>query len=401
MSLKGKKILLGVSGSIAAYKTPFLVRELIKQGCEIQVICTKHALDFVTEMSLSTVSKKPVHHDMFSDGEWNNHVKLGMWADLMLVAPATCHTIAKMSNGLCDSMLDAVYLSARCPVAIAPAMDADMYEHPSTQNNISTLASRKNHHILPVGEGELASGLVGKGRMMEVEDIVDWVQNFFNQKKKLSNKQVLITAGPTYEAIDPVRFIGNHSSGKMGIALAESAAREGAEVQLVLGPSSLSPDPAYSIAIHRVQSAQEMYDSSMAFAKSDIIICSAAVADFTPTEVSDEKIKKKDNDEMVISLRKNPDILKTLGQQKSKQQYLVGFALETNNELENAEKKREKKNADMIVLNSLNDKGAGFGGDTNKVTLLTESGAEALPLMSKEQVADIIIDRIYTATKDK
>ncbi len=400
MSLKGKKILLGVSGSIAAYKTPILVRRLIEKGCEVQVICTQHALDFVTELSLSTVSKNPVHHNMFRDGEWTNHVKLGLWADLMLIAPATCNTLAKMRLGLCDSLIDAAYLSARCPVAIAPAMDSDMYAHPSTQENLQILADRSEHHILPVGEGELASGLIGKGRMMEVEEIVQWTQKFFDQKKKLNHKQVLITAGPTYEAIDPVRFIGNHSSGKMGIALAESAAQQGAQVQLILGPTPLQPDATYDIHTHHVESAQEMYEQSMAFAKSEVIICAAAVADFTPVTVAKQKIKKKDDDEMTIRLRKNPDILKKLGSQKTADQYLVGFALETNNELENAEKKRQKKNADMIVLNSLQDTGAGFGGDTNKVTLITEEQQETLPLLSKKQVADIIIDRIYTATKD-
>ncbi len=394
MSLKGKKILLGICGSIAAYKTPILVRLLIKSGAEVKVISTPSALDFVSVLSLSTVSKNPVKHSLQDDNQWNDHVELGLWADLFLIAPISCNTLAKMSVGLCDNLLMSVYLSARCPVAIAPAMDEDMYHHVTTQHNIQTLTERKDHHVLPVEEGELASGLVGKGRMQEPESIVEWVQEFFAVKKKLSNKKVLITAGPTYEHIDPVRFIGNHSSGKMGIALAENAAQMGADVVLVLGPTSLRPSNNYNIETVSITTAKEMLAECLQVGTPDIVICAAAVSDYTPVEVADQKIKKSDSEDLSIKLTKNPDILKTLGQNKTDDQYIIGFALETNNELDNARKKLESKNADLIVLNSLQDSGAGFGVDTNKVTLISKDEETSLPLMSKNKVAQAILEYI-------
>ncbi len=394
MSLQGKKILLGVCGSIAAYKTPILVRLMIKSGAEVRVITTPSALDFVSELSLSTVSKHAVLHSLQDGAQWNNHVELGRWADIMLIAPTSCNTLAKMAMGLCDNLLMSVYLSATCPVAIAPAMDQDMYLHSTTQRNLATLAETTGHSVLPVDEGELASGLVGQGRMMEPEDIVKWLDSYFDQKKKLNHKKVLITAGPTYEHIDPVRFIGNHSSGKMGIALAQNAARMGADVTLVLGPSALRPDPQYGIELRPVTTAKEMLAASLENQEADIIICSAAVSDYTPVEVADQKIKKSDSEDLQIRLSKNPDILKTLGQNKKDNQYVVGFALETQNEIANARKKLKSKNADMIVLNSLQDEGAGFGVDTNKVTLVSHTGEKALPLMSKDKVAQAILEAI-------
>lgn len=393
MSLEGKKILLGVCGSIAAYKTPELVRQLTKNGAEVKVVCTPEALQFVSALSLSTVSKNPVAHDLSNDSQWENHVKLGRWADLFLIAPTSANTIAKMANGLCDNLLLAIYLAARSPIAIAPAMDEDMYLHPSTTKNLQTLSSYPEHHILPVDEGELASGIVGKGRMMQPQAICEWVVDFLEQKKKLSNKHFLITAGPTYEPIDPVRFIGNHSTGKMGIALSESAAKMGARVTLVLGPSQYRPDGRYSIDVIEVDTADQMLDASMSRSDADAIICSAAVADYKPKEVATQKIKKK-TEELDIELTKNPDILSTLGHQKSNGQYIVGFALETQNEVENARTKLKKKNADMIILNSLQDQGAGFGHDTNKVTIITADDAETLDLMPKKELADIIISRV-------
>ncbi len=394
MSLKGKKILLGICGSIAAYKTPLIVRLLTKAGAEVKIISTPAGLDFVSALSLSTVSHHSVLHDLSDESQWNNHVEIGLWADLLLIAPASCNTLAKMSTGICDNLLLSVYLSARCPVAIAPAMDEDMYHHDTTQQNIQTLSQRKNHHLLPVGEGELASGLVGKGRMLEPETILEWVQDFLGAGNKLSDKTVLITAGPTYEHIDPVRFIGNHSSGKMGIALAENAATLGATVHLVLGPTDQRPSSGYGIDTIHVTTAKEMLAACQEFSTSDIIICSAAVADFTPVEVSDQKIKKTNSETLNIELTKNPDILKTLSSQKTPEQYIIGFALETQNEVENAHKKLKSKNADMIVLNSLQDDGAGFGVDTNKVTLITADAEKPLPLMSKHSVAKEILQSI-------
>lgn len=395
MTLSGKKIVLCISGSIAAYKTPQLVRQLIKEGAEVKVICTKAATQFVSTLSLSTVSKHEVLSDISEGSNWNNHVELGRWADLLLVAPASANTLAKLANGFCDNLLNAVYLSAICPVFIAPAMDEDMWHHPGTKNNLKTLQSFGNY-IIPVGNGELASGLFGDGRMAEPDFILQLLATYFNSNnsKPLSGKKALITAGPTFEKIDPVRFIGNFSTGKMGIALAESLAKEGAAVTLVLGPTHLRPKNN-GIQTILVESAEEMFQACVSnFADADIAIMSAAVADFKPKEMATEKIKKTENT-LSILLEQNKDILAHLGSIKKDGQILVGFALETNNELVNAQKKLSAKNADFIVLNSLQDAGAGFGGDTNKVCILSKSGEQKnLPLQSKEATAQAIIEYI-------
>jgi phosphopantothenoylcysteine decarboxylase / phosphopantothenate---cysteine ligase len=390
--LKGKKILLGITASIAAYKAAVLVRLLVKAGAEVKVVMTPSSTDFITPLTLSTLSKNPVLQSLEQDGSWANHVALGRWADIMLVAPLSCNTLAKMATGLCDNLLLAVYLSATCPVVVAPAMDEDMWHHGSTHKNLQTLAGFGNH-IIPVDTGELASGLVGDGRMAEPEAIMAWLVAFFDQNQLLKGKKVLVTAGPTYEAIDPVRFIGNHSSGKMGVAIAEALQQRGAEVTLVLGPSVLQP--AAGIEVIRVQSAAQMYAACQpAFAGADIAIMSAAVADYTPVEVAAEKIKKATG-ELTISLAKTQDILHSLGQQKKTGQLLVGFALETNNEKEYARKKLTDKNADMIVLNSLNDAGAGFGVDSNKITIFDKEGNEyAFETKSKKAVAIDIVNVI-------
>ncbi len=395
MTLSGKKIVLCISGSIAAYKTPQLVRQLIKEGAEVKVICTKAATQFVSTLSLSTVSKNEVLSDISDGSNWNNHVELGRWADLILIAPASANTLAKLANGFCDNLLNAVYLSAICPVFIAPAMDEDMWHHPSTKNNLKTLESFGNH-IIPVGNGELASGLFGDGRMAEPDFILQLLANYCNSNnsKPLSGKKALITAGPTFEKIDPVRFIGNFSTGKMGIALAESLAKGGAAVTLVLGPTHLRPKNN-DIQTILVQSAEEMFQACVSnFTDTDIAIMSAAVADFKPKEMATEKIKKTGNT-LSILLEQNKDILAHLGSIKKGDQILVGFALETNNELANAQKKLSAKNADFIVLNSLQDAGAGFGGDTNKVCILSKNGEQKnLPLQSKEATAEAIIEYI-------
>ncbi|MFA6150899.1 MAG: bifunctional phosphopantothenoylcysteine decarboxylase/phosphopantothenate--cysteine ligase CoaBC [Chitinophagaceae bacterium] len=395
MTLSGKKIVLCISGSIAAYKTPQLVRQLIKEGAEVKVICTKAATQFVSTLSLSTVSKNEVLSDISDGSNWNNHVELGRWADVILVAPASANTIAKLANGFCDNLLNAVYLSAVCPVFIAPAMDEDMWHHPSTKNNLKTLESFGNH-IIPVGNGELASGLFGDGRMAEPDFIVQLLTTYLNSTnlKPLNGKKALITAGPTFEKIDPVRFIGNFSTGKMGIALAESLAKRGAEVTLVLGPTHLRPKNT-GIQTILVESAEEMFQACVSnFANADFAIMSAAVADFKPKEIATEKIKKTENT-LSILLEQNKDILAHLGSIKKANQILVGFALETNNELANAQKKLSAKNADFIVLNSLQDTGAGFGGDTNKVCILSKNGKQKnLPLQSKEATAEEIIEYI-------
>ncbi|PQA96520.1 phosphopantothenoylcysteine decarboxylase / phosphopantothenate--cysteine ligase [Chryseobacterium piscicola] len=392
MSISGKKILIAVSGGIAAYKIHFLIRDLIKQGADVQVIMTPDTERFVTKLSLSTLSKKPVYSDFFGDnGTWNNHVELALWADVMIVAPCTANTLAKMVNGICDNLVIATYMSAKCPVIIAPAMDLDMYKHPSTQKNID-LAESFGHIVIPAESGELASGLVGQGRMAEPETITKTIVQFFNfnLKKNLEGKIVLITAGPTYEAIDPVRFIGNHSSGKMGYSLADEAARRGAKVILISGPSSEKVSEK-NIEIHKVTSAKEMFDKVFEFYDTaDIGIASAAVADYTPKMVATEKIKKND-ESFTIELIKNPDILKTMGEKK-KHQFLVGFALETQNEEENAIGKLHKKNLDMIVLNSLRDAGAGFKNDTNKIKIFTPSEKKEFDLKSKDSVAIDILD---------
>jgi phosphopantothenoylcysteine decarboxylase / phosphopantothenate---cysteine ligase len=390
--LEGKKILLGISASIAAYKAAMLVRLLVKCGAEVKIVMTPAATDFVTPLTLSTLSKNEVLHALATDDSWANHVLLGRWADMMLVAPLSCNTLAKMANGLCDNLLLAVYLSATCPVVVAPAMDEDMWHHSSTQKNLLKLASYGNH-IIPVGNGELASGLTGEGRMAEPAEIITWLENFFGIRNQLKGKKALVTAGPTYEAIDPVRFIGNHSSGKMGVAIAEALQQSGAEVTLVLGPSSLTPSD--NIKTVRVRSAAEMYDACQAvFANMDIAVMSAAVADYTPVTVAQKKIKKK-TDDFSIALTKTKDILLSLGQQKKDGQLLVGFALETNSEREYALGKLQTKNADMIVLNSLNDKGAGFGHDTNKITIFDKEGNEyPFETKTKKQVATDIVNTI-------
>lgn len=394
MSLQGKKIVLAVTGSIAAYKTPHFVRLLIKAGAEVKVLVTDAATHFVSPLSLATVSKYPVLANVSDGATWNNHVALGLWADAMIVAPCSANTLAKLANGICDNLVCAVYLSARCPVFIAPAMDEDMWLHPSTQVNMNKVRGYRNH-IIPVAHGELASGLIGEGRMAEPEDMVTHLTQFFSEEKKpLKGVKALVTAGPTYERIDPVRFIGNFSSGKMGIALAEALAEKGAQVTLVLGPSKEQTYHSLINTIH-VESAREMYDASMAaFPESHISILAAAVADYRPQEQAAEKIKKKEG-ELTLTLTKTEDILAGLGKIKQPWQTLVGFALETTNELEHAAKKLNEKNADMIVLNSLRDNGAGFGHDTNKITLLTNDNTPvALPLQSKADAAAAIVNNI-------
>ena len=397
--LKGKKILLGVTGSIAAYKSAFLVRLLVQAGADVKVIMTPSAADFISKLTLSTLSKNKVLVDLFDEESWANHVMLGRWADIMLIAPLSCNTLSKMTHGQCDNLLLAVYLSATCPVVVAPAMDEDMWHHPSTKENIGRLIGFGNK-IIPVEKGELASGLVGDGRMAEPEAILKFVEESFNVSKSLSGKKAFVSAGPTYEPLDPVRFIGNHSSGKMGLAIAEELYARGADVTLIMGPSSISL-PVNGIKSVRVNTSEEMYNAcTKQFDKADIGIMAAAVADYMPVKVAANKIKKTGS-ELVIELKKTRDILKTLGEQKSPGQVLVGFALETDNEREYALGKLDSKNADMIVLNSLSDKGAGFGTDTNKITIFDKSGKEFnYDLMSKKEAAKNIVDtiiRIYYA----
>lgn len=390
---KGKKILLGITASIAAYKAALIVRLLVKEGAEVKVVLTPAAKDFVTPLTLSTLSKNAVITDLFSDASWSNHVMLGRWADIMLIAPLSCNTLAKMVTGLCDNMLMATYLSATCPVVIAPAMDEDMWKHPTTKNNLQKL-SEAGTAIIPVESGELASGLIGEGRMAEPETILKYISDNFFLKKDLEGKKVLVTAGPTYEPIDPVRFIGNHSSGKMGIAISEELAKRGARVDLILGPSTRNVQNS-SITVHNVQTAQQMFDACMQkFVDSDIAVMSAAVADYTPARLSSQKIKKN-SESFNIELTRTKDILKALGQKKYNGQLLVGFALETENEKEYALGKLQSKNADIIVLNSLNDDGAGFGYDTNKITIFEKGGKEiSYDRKPKQQVAKDIVDRI-------
>ena len=395
MNLTSKKIILAVTGSIAAYKTPQLVRLLVKSGAEVRVVITDAAEKFVSSLSLATVSKHPVYSNI-SDGDmWNNHVALGRWADLLLIAPCSANTLAKLAHGICDNLVCAVYLSAICPVFVAPAMDEDMWHHPSTQKNIAEITSFGNH-IIPVEHGELASGLIGAGRMAEPESIITHLDNYFlaQQDQPLKGQKVLVTAGPTYERIDPVRFIGNFSTGKMGIALAEQLSGKGAHVTLVIGPTHRKASGNNIKTIH-VESAREMYNACIAeFPDTALAILSSAVADYRPKEMASEKIKKA-SDAFDISLVRNPDILESLGRMKTKDQILVGFALETNNELENAQKKMVTKNTDYIILNSLRDEGAGFGGDTNKVTILDKDGtSHSLPLQSKVATAAAIINHI-------
>lgn len=391
--LNGKHIVLGVTGSIAAYKAAFLVRLLIKRGAEVQVVMTPAGKEFITPLTLSTLTRKPVVSEFFDrrDGSWNSHVDLGQWADAMLIAPCTASTIGKMASGVADNMLITTYYSMKAPVFIAPAMDLDMYRHPVTQHNLDTLRSIGNIIIEPAS-GELASQLVGKGRMQEPEDIVAALEEYFTKQAQLSKKKVLITAGPTYEQIDPVRFIGNWSTGKMGFALAEECAQRGADVTLIAGPVSLTTEHP-NIKRIDVKSAHQMYEAAMEnFPDSDAAILCAAVADFTPTVTSDTKIKRKGD--MTITLKPTEDIAAALGTIKRPGQKMVGFALETDHEAANAQGKLERKNLDFIVLNSLNDKGAGFGYDTNKVTLIDRKGSQELPLQSKKNVAKAIIDKL-------
>lgn len=395
MSLKGRKIVLAVTGSIAAYKTPHLVRLMVKAGADVKVLITNAATDFVSPLSLATVSKNPVYSNVADGAAWNNHVELGRWADAMLVAPCSANSLAKLASGLCDNLVCAVYLSAACPVFIAPAMDEDMWMHTATKNNLDKVRSYGNH-IIPVAHGELASGLIGEGRMAEPEEIVQFLSAYFEKKNanQLSGIKALVTAGPTYERIDPVRFIGNFSTGKMGIAIAESLAERGAEVTLVLGPSSQKTEHR-GVTTIRVESAEEMYAACInVFPETKLAVLSAAVADYRPAEPAPEKIKKH-GDTLDITLTKNKDILATLGGMKKEGQTLVGFALETTNEEANATEKLSRKNADMIVLNSLNDEGAGFGHDTNKISLVKKDGTiTKLPLQTKVQAAEAIIDNI-------
>lgn len=394
MSLAKKNIVIAVCGSIAAYKIAHLTRLLVKEKANVQIIMTKEAAEFITPLTLSTLSNNPVLIDYFDPktGEWNNHVHIGLQADLILVAPATANTIGKLANGICDSLLTAVYLSAKCPVFIAPAMDLDMWKHPSTQNNIRLVQSYGNRIIHP-GNGELASGLIGEGRLAEPEEILDFITQSFSPQLPLSGRNALVTAGPTYEAIDPVRFIGNHSSGKMGYALAKQLLALGAKVTLISGPTAL--DAPQNLDRIQVTSAHEMLEAVVQhFSQSDIIVMSAAVADYTPIEVASQKIKKKE-DQFSIALKKTTDILASIGTKKTEKQLLIGFALETNNEVEHAKDKLMRKNLDFIVLNSMQDKGAGFATDTNKVTVIDRfQHIQEFTLKSKEDVAKDICQLI-------
>jgi len=396
--LKGKRILIGITGSIAAYKIVSLVRLLIKAEAEVKVIMTTAAKDFVSPLVLSTLSKNNVVIDIASENTWANHVMLGRWADVFLVAPLSCNSLAKMANGLCDNILLAAYLSATCPVVLAPAMDEDMWKHAATKSNLKKVESFGNI-IMPVNNGELASGLIGEGRMAEPEEIFIFLVERFFRKKALQNKKVLITAGPTYEPIDPVRFIGNHSSGKMGFALAEECYLQGADVILITGPTHLQTN-FNGIKRVDVKTAEEMYNAcKTAFSKTNIAIMSAAVADYKPLEVAKQKIKKKDA-QLNLGLTKTTDILASLGKIKKKNQYLLGFALETNNEVENALQKLKLKNADCIVLNSLNDKQVAFGFDTNKITILKKDGSLVpFELKQKQAVAKDIVQHIINDIK--
>ena len=394
MSLQGKKIVLGITGSIAAYKAAVLIRLLIKKGAEVQVVITPAGKEFITPITLSALTSKPVISEFFAqrDGSWHSHVALGQWADAMLVAPATASSIGKMAHGIADNMLITTYLSMKAPVFVAPAMDLDMFAHPSTTANLNTLRSYGNHIIEPA-EGELASHLVGKGRMEEPENIVAYLERYFAQRDELAGKKIVITAGPTYEKIDPVRFIGNYSSGKMGFALAEECAARGADVTLVAGPVQMK---TVHPAIRRidVESCAEMYEATTtAFTEANAAILCAAVADFTPETTADTKIKRE-GDDLVLRLKPTHDIAAALGRMKQPHQHLVGFALETNDETAHAQDKLRRKNLDFIVLNSLRDAGAGFRHDTNKVTIISESDIKEYPLKSKTEVAKDIVDEL-------
>ncbi len=391
--LSNKKIVLGITGSIAAYKSAILIRLLIKSGCEVKVIMTEAAKAFITPLTISTLSKNPIHSHLFENGNWDSHVELGLWADAFIIAPTTATTISKMANGLADNLLLATYLSAKCPVFFAPAMDLDMWEHPSTKRNIDILSSYGNY-IIEVNHGELASGLIGDGRMAEPDEIISILNDFFSKKKDLIGKRFLVTAGPTYEDLDPVRYIGNNSSGKMGVAIAEEASSRGAEVILVLGPGIMQPSSNISKLI-KVRSAEDMFMACKSeFEKCDVAIMAAAVADYTPLEKSNIKIKKKDGD-LQIPLKRTTDIAAFLGKEKRFNQILVGFALETNNGIENASSKLERKNLDFIVLNTLGDEGVGFKHDTNKVQFIMKNGlSKQFELKSKKKVANDIINQV-------
>lgn len=393
--LQGKKIVLGVTGSIAAYKAAMLTRLLVKSRAEVKVIMTPASKEFITPLTLSTLSKNPVLSEFTKDttGQWNNHVELGLWADALIIAPASANTIAKMANGLCDNLMLAVYLSARSPVFVAPAMDIDMLDHASTQSNLKKVVSFGNH-LIETNYGELASGLIGNGRMAEPEEIIKYLESFFSNEQKLKGKTVLVTAGPTHEAIDPVRFISNHSSGKMGFAIAESLANVGAIVNLVTGPT-MQHTSHPSINVKRVMSAEDMYNTCLElFPKTDITVLAAAVADYKPTVTANQKIKKKD-DTLVLELTKTHDIAASLGKLKHNGQVIVGFALETEHEQVNAIKKLEVKNFDLIVLNSLKDSGAGFGHDTNKISIIDrQQNIKSFDLKNKKAVADDIVSAI-------
>jgi phosphopantothenoylcysteine decarboxylase/phosphopantothenate--cysteine ligase len=398
--LAGKKILLGVTGSIAAYKSAMLVRALIKEGAEVRVVMTKSATDFITPLTLSTLSKNAVQIDFFSEGGWNNHVELGLWADLLLVAPCTAQTMAKFALGLCEDMLSACYLSARCPVWIAPAMDVDMWKHSATRRNLDQL-QKDGVQIIPVDRGELASGLVGEGRMAEPESITNRVIGLFQKKKQLHNLRALVTAGPTYEDIDPVRYIGNRSTGKMGIATAMALVQRGIQVDLILGPSTIAVQETKQCIVHRVRSAAEM--ATVAFSiwpSCQIAVLAAAVADYTPAVKSEQKLKKKAGP-MHIELSRTTDIAARLGTEKTSKQISVGFALETNSAQQNALRKLASKNFDFIVLNSLKDAGAGFQYDTNKVTFLFSTQSMDFPLKQKTEIAEDIVDQIEKIALNK
>lgn len=399
--LKGKKIVLGITGSIAAYKAAILARGLVKAGAEVQVVMTPAGKEFITPLTMSTLTKNPVISEFFSrrDGTWHSHVDIGLWADLMVVAPATASTIGKMAHGIADNMLITTYMSMKAPVMVAPAMDLDMFAHQATQHNLQILKSYGNIIIEPE-EGELASSLVGKGRMAEPEKIIKSIENFFDKKCTLKDKKIVITAGPTYEKIDPVRFIGNYSSGKMGYALAEECAMRGAEVELISGPTTLTTQTA-GIRVHKVESAEEMYLATKEFfPDADAALLCAATADYTPVTRAEQKIKHKEEN-LTIELKPTKDIAASMGKIKGPKQVLAGFALETNNETENAVNKLQRKNFDFIVLNSLNDKGAGFGYDTNKICIIEKGGNKSFPLKTKKEVAADIVDKLEEVIKEK
>ena len=400
MSLQGKHIVLGISGSIAAYKSATLTRLLIKKGAEVQIVITPAGKEFITPVTLSALSGKPVVSEFFAsgDGTWHSHVDLGLWADLMIVAPATASTLGKMAHGIADNMLITTYLSMKSPVFVAPAMDLDMFRHITTQRSLETL-QRDGVHIIEPGEGELASHLEGKGRMEEPEQIVAILEQYFAERNDLTNKKIMITAGPTYERIDPVRFIGNFSSGKMGFALAEECAARGAEILLITGPTALSLSHPLIRRID-VESAREMHAAAIHyFPEMDAAILSAAVADYRPQETAERKIKRTEGEERTLTLTPNPDIAAALGRVKRKDQLLIGFALETDNEEPNAIRKMERKQLDFIVLNSLRDEGAGFGHDTNKVTIFAHNGAKrSFELQTKREAAKEIIDIAFASS---